>query len=88
MRLSVISACATAGGGVEGEGGVVTEPEFIRVFSLGLGVGFLLGVVAAGYVALGFRERRGEEFAAPRLRGTDNTIRRLYGAWRRKRRLT
>ncbi len=66
----------------------MTDAEFLRVFSIGLGTGFLLGVVAAGYVALGFRERRGEEVSAPRLRGTDNTIRRLYGAWRRKRRLT
>lgn len=66
----------------------MTDAEFLRVFSIGLGTGFLLGVVAAGYVALGFRDRRGEEFNTPRLRGTDNTIRRLYGAWRRKRRLT
>lgn len=66
----------------------MTDSEFFRVFSIGLGTGFVLGVVVAGYVALGFRERRGEEVASPRLRGTDNTIRRLYGAWRRKRRLT
>lgn len=66
----------------------MTDSEFLRVFSIGLGTGFVLGVVTAGYVALGFRDRRGEEVAAPRLRGADNTIRRLYGAWRRKRRLT
>ncbi len=66
----------------------MTDAEFLRIFSIGLGTGFLLGIVAAGYVAMGFRERRGGDDAAPRLRGTDNTMRRLFGAWRRKRRLT
>ncbi len=66
----------------------MTETEFLRVFACGLAVGFLLGIVTAGYVALGFRERRGGEVDSLRPGGTNNTMRRLYGAWRRKRRLT
>ncbi|MDT8900784.1 hypothetical protein [Anaeroselena agilis] len=58
----------------------MTDAEFLRVFSAGVGTGFLLGIVVAGYVALGYRERRPG--------AADNTMRRLYGAWRRKRRLT
>lgn len=66
----------------------MTDSEFVRVFAAGLAVGFLLGVVATGYVALGFCERRGEAYSFPPPRGADNTVRRLFGAGRRKRRLT
>lgn len=66
----------------------MTDLEFVRAFTVGLGAGFLLGVVAAGYAALGFRERRGGAGPSRPPRWADNTVRRLFGAGRNKRRLT
>lgn len=61
----------------------MTDGEFMRVFIIGLAVGFVLGVITAGYVALGFREKR-EDVAAGRRRDTGDATRRLRLAGRNK----
>jgi hypothetical protein len=63
---------------------MMTESEFLRVFTIGLATGFLLGVVAAGYAALWFRERREAAGFEARARVTDTMPWRLVATLHRR----